>query len=118
MFCAPTKRGLMAQPDFQARTRELLKANKSLLLFAPTGVGKTRAVTADLEEKPTEIIYAVPVRALGIGIRDEISELSRNGTPIEPKIHHGDTQESLLFGEEVVVTTYDQVVCGTPGLPL
>jgi CRISPR-associated endonuclease/helicase Cas3 len=108
----------MSKPDFQSKTRELLKNNKSVLLVAPTGIGKTRAVTSDLEEKPTKIIYAVPLRALGIGIRNEICQFRRNGTQIDPKIHHGDTQESHLFGEEVVVTTYDQVVCGTPGLPL
>jgi hypothetical protein len=60
----------------------------------------------------------VPLRALGFGIRDAIAAMRRNGKPIEPVIHHGDQQDSHLFGEEVIVTTYDQVVCGVPGLPL
>jgi CRISPR-associated helicase Cas3 len=118
LVLSPVKRTMLSKPDFQSKTRELLQNGKSVLLVAPTGLGKTRAVTSDLEEKHTKIIYAVPLRALGISIRDEISRFSRNGIKIEPKIHHGDTQESRLFGEEVVVTTYDQIVCGTPGLPL
>ena len=104
--------------EFQLKVQEFLKEGRSVLLVAPTGLGKTLAVTADVQESFTKTIYAVPLRALGVGIRDAISELKRDGKAIEPKIHHGDTQESLLFGEEVVITTYDQVVCGVPGLPL
>ena len=103
---------------FQLKAQELLKQGKSLLLLAPTGLGKTLAVTADVQDKFTKTIYAVPLRALGVGIRDAISELKRDGKPITPIVHHGDTQESYLFSEEVIVTTYDQVVCGVPGLPL
>jgi CRISPR-associated helicase Cas3 len=103
---------------FQLTVQELVKQGKSVLLLAPTGLGKTLAVTADLEEKFTKTIYAVPLRALGVGVRDAISELRRNGNSIKPVIHHGGTQESLLFSEEVIVTTYDQVVCAVPGLPL
>ncbi len=111
----------MSKPNltgFQLKVQELLKHGKSVLLVAPTGLGKTLAITADIQDKFTKTIYAIPLRALGVGIRDAISELTRNGKPIEPVIHHGDSQESLLFSEEVVVTTYDQVVCGVPGLPL
>ena len=103
---------------FQQRVQDLLREAKSVLLVAPTGSGKTLAVTADIQERFTKTIYAVPLRALGVGIRDAIAKLKRNGRAIEPTIHHGDTQESLLFSEEVVVTTYDQVVCAVPGLPL
>lgn len=104
--------------SFQSKVQELVKHGKSVLLLAPTGLGKTLAATADLQDKFTKTIYAVPLRALGVGICDAISELRRNGEPIEPVIHHGDTQESLLFSEEVIVTTYDQAVCGVSGLPL
>jgi CRISPR-associated helicase Cas3 len=103
---------------FQLKVQELLKKGKSVLLVAPTGLGKTLAVTADLQDTFTKTIYALPLRALGVGIRDAISELKRDGEPIGPVIHHGDTQESLLFSEEVIITTYDQVVCGVSGLPL
>ncbi len=104
--------------EYQEEVQKLVMQGKSVLLVAPAGLGKTLAVTADLQRQPAKIVYAVPLRSLGIGIRNAVRELRRNGVPIDPKIHHGDTQESVLFGEEVVVTTYDQVVCGVPGLPL
>jgi CRISPR-associated endonuclease/helicase Cas3 len=89
-----------------------------VLLVAPTGLGKTFAVTGDLQNRFCKTVYAAPLRALGGGIRDAIGDFKRNGNAITPVIHHGDVQESELFSEEVIVTTYDQVVCGVPGLPL
>ncbi|MCL5076343.1 MAG: CRISPR-associated helicase Cas3' [Chloroflexi bacterium] len=103
---------------FQAQAQEKLKKGNSLLLVAPTGLGKTFAVTADIRDAPRKTVYSVPLRALGHDIRKEISALKRDEKPIRAVIHHGDVQESVLFSEEVVVTTYDQVVCGVPGLPL
>lgn len=98
--------------------QQALIEGKSLLLVAPTGVGKTFAVTGDLQERFCKTAYAVPLRALGSSIREQVTGLRREGQPVHAVIHHGDQQESVLFGEEVVVTTYDQVVCGVPGLPL
>jgi CRISPR-associated endonuclease/helicase Cas3 len=100
--------------------RHLLRADGSgsLLLVAPTGIGKTLAVTADLASGRKRIIYGVPLRALAGSILDEVSGLKRSGKPVEAVIHHGNVQDSRLFSEEVVVTTYDQIVCAVPGLPL
>ncbi len=103
---------------FQSKVQDLVRKGRSVLLVAPTGLGKTYAVTGDLETEFCKTVYAVPLRALGSGIRDAVAELKRNGNSLRPVIHHGDLQESELFGEEVIVTTYDQVVCGVPGLPL
>jgi CRISPR-associated endonuclease/helicase Cas3 len=60
----------------------------------------------------------VPLRALAGSIADEVRGLERSGKNIHVAVHHGDIFESELFGEEVVVTTYDQIVCAVPGLPL
>jgi CRISPR-associated helicase Cas3 len=104
---------------FQKVVQDKLKSGRSLLLIAPTGLGKTLAVVGDLSEKFCKTVYAVPLRALGGGIKKEISEkIRRNNKKLFPVLHHGDIQESNLFGEEVIITTYDQVVCGVPGLPL
>jgi CRISPR-associated endonuclease/helicase Cas3 len=92
--------------------------SESLLLVAPTGIGKTLAVTEDLSRGRKRIIYGVPLRALASGISEEVRSLRRNGTPVQAVVHHGDVQDSWLFSEEVVVTTYDQIVCAVPGLPL
>ncbi len=108
----------MKPTKFQDCVQSMLKQGKSVLLVAPTGLGKTFAVTGDLQDGFCKTVYAVPLRALGTGIRDAIKELERYGQAVNPVIHHGDVQESELFSEEVIVTTYDQVVCGVPGLPL
>lgn len=108
----------MQPTTFQRYVLEKMRDGRSVLLIAPTGLGKTFAVTEDIHHKPCKTVYAVPLRALGGSVRQEISELVRENNPINAVIHHGDIQESMLFGEEVIVTTYDQVVCGMPGLPL
>lgn len=108
----------MIPTKFQLEVQKRLKAGKNLLLIAPTGLGKTFAVTSDLQDEYNKTIYAVPLRSLGGGIQKAINELHRDGKKINAKIHHGDSQESMLFSEEVIITTYDQVVCGVPGLPL
>jgi CRISPR-associated endonuclease/helicase Cas3 len=96
----------------------MLKQGRSVMLVAPTGLEKTFAVTGDLQDQFCKTVYSVPLRALGSGIRKAIHDLKRNGQALSPVIHHGDLQESELFSEEVIVTTYDQVVCGAAGLPL
>src|SRR3990172_11631986 len=110
--------GEMKYTKFQTHVINKLKERKSLLLVAPTGLGKTLAVTGEIPDGFCKMVYAVPLRSLGKGIQKEISHLNRNGKQIPAVIHHGDIQESRLFGEEVVITTYDQVVCAVPGLPL
>ena len=110
----------MEPTKFQNHVKGKLIAGKSLLVVAPTGLGKTFAVAGDVaspEGKSPKIIYSVPLRALGYGIRDSIQAFAP-AIKAEVVIHHGDQQDSNLFSERVVVTTYDQIVCGTPGLPL
>lgn len=103
---------------YQQTTLEKIRQGKSLLLVAPTGLGKTFAVTGDVTETFCKIVYAVPLRALGNDIRRNALEYKRNDSSIMAVVHHGGIQESSLFSEEFIVTTYDQVVCGVPGLPL
>ncbi len=108
----------MKPTKFQTCVQRKLSQGNSLLLIAPTGLGKTFAVVGDLQDHFCKTVYTVPLRALGTGIRQEVCDLRRGGSPVQAVIHHGGVQESMLFGEEVIVTTYDQVVCATPGLPL
>ena len=102
----------------QTEVQRYLREGKSLLLVAPTGIGKTLAVTADLANSRQRLIYTVPLRALAGGILEEVGSIRRDGGPVHAVVHHGDAQRSWLFSEEAVVTTYDQIVCATPGLPL
>lgn len=108
----------MKKTLFQIEASKILSTGKSLLLIAPTGSGKTYAVTSDLLDTYKKTIYAAPLRALGNDIFRTVSKYKRNDQPISCVIHHGDIQDSNLFTEEVIVTTYDQIVCAVPGLPL
>lgn len=62
-----------ALTTFQLKVQEALRQGKRLILLAPTGLGKTLAVTADVQEKFTKTVYAVRLRALGVGIRDVLA---------------------------------------------
>jgi CRISPR-associated helicase Cas3 len=105
--------------EYQKLVQEKVKDGESILLVAPTGLGKTFAATGDLSGRFCKTVYAVPLRALGNDIKRSVSEWNAaEGTKINPAIHHGGIQESTLFSEDFIVTTYDQVVCGVPGLPL
>jgi CRISPR-associated endonuclease/helicase Cas3 len=108
----------MQATEYQQAVIDKVGAGESLLLVAPTGLGKTFAVTSDIEDQFCKIVYAVPLRALANDIQRSVSQYQRQGQLIKTAIHHGGIQESTLFGEDFVVTTYDQVVCAVPGLPL
>jgi len=109
----------MKSTKFQKEVEDILAQGKSALVVAPTGLGKTFAVLADLGKAYTKVVYATPLRTLGFDVRDSIiRDIKRKGESLTPVVHHGDTQESSLFSEEIVVTTYDQIVCAVPGLPL
>lgn len=109
----------MKPTHYQTLIQEKIRQGKSVLVVAPTGLGKTFAVTGDLTEGFCKTIYAVPLRALGNDIKRSVGEMTgADGNKLNPVIHHGGVQDSTLFNEDFVVTTYDQVVCGVPGLPL
>lgn len=109
----------MKPTHYQTLIQEKVRQGKSVLVVAPTGLGKTFAVTGDLSEEFCKTIYAVPLRALGNDIKRSVGEMiGEDGNKLNPVIHHGGVQDSTLFNEDFVVTTYDQVVCGVPGLPL
>jgi len=108
----------MKATKYQNIVQQQVKQGENLIIVAPTGLGKTFAVTGDLQDEFHKTIYAVPLRALGNDIKRSVGKLKRDGQPIQVVTHHGGVQESTLFSEEFIVTTYDQVVCGASGLPL
>src|SRR5436853_6460450 len=96
----------MKATKYQTIVQEQVKQGESLIVVAPTGLGKTFAVTGDLQEEFHKTIYAVPLRALGNDIKRSVSNLKRGEQPIQVVTHHGSVQESTLFSEEFIVTTY------------
>src|SRR5256885_16615848 len=91
------KRDEMKATKYQNIVQQQVKQGKSLIVVAPTGLGKTFAVTGDLQDEFHKTIYAVPLRALGNDIKRSIGNLKRDGQPIQVVTHHGSVQESTLF---------------------
>lgn len=112
----------MEEHDFQLAAEEQLRKGRSVLIVAPTGLGKTRAAlkpfVANNGSDPildTRLIYALPLRALARGVANELAGLAPTYHPV---IHHGDEPESEVFSERAVITTVDQYFTAFAGAPL
>ncbi|HID56018.1 TPA: DEAD/DEAH box helicase, partial [Candidatus Poribacteria bacterium] len=112
----------MAERDFQRQATGKLSGKKSVVIIAPTGLGKTRAALLPFMGKTNEemilntrLIYSLPLRALAKGVIDECISLCPNSRPIA---HHGDEPESKFFSERIIVTTVDQYFTAFAGAPL
>jgi CRISPR/Cas system-associated endonuclease/helicase Cas3 len=112
----------MREHDFQIKAEEQLKKGQSVLIVAPTGLGKTRAALKPFVDGPdcsplltSRLIYALPIRALAKGVVNELQELS----PVtRPTVHHGAEAESEIFAERAIITTVDQYFTAFAGAPL
>lgn len=106
--------------DFQRCANFLLNSGESILIIAPTGLGKTRAALQPFVNSRTQcgllgtrLIYTLPLRALSRGVEDECKSLG-----VIPVIHHGDEPESEYFSERAIITTIDQCLTAFAGAPL
>ncbi len=106
--------------DFQKCTLNILKSGQSVLIVAPTGLGKTRAALEPFVQSKnrngllgTRLIYTLPLRALAHGVEEECKSLG-----ITPVTHHGDEPESEFFSERAIITTIDQYLTAFAGAPL
>lgn len=111
---------IFAGHDFQREAGEKLYSGRSVLVVAPTGLGKTRAalqpfITQGNALLNARLIYALPLRALVQGVVAEFQALS---SAIQPTVHHGDEPESEIFSERAVITTVDQYFTAFAGAPL
>lgn len=110
----------MSERDFQKCTLNILGSGQSVLVVAPTGLGKTRAALQPFTQSQrnngllgTRLIYTLPLRALARGVEDECRSLG-----FCPVIHHGDEPESEFFSERAVIATIDQYLTAFAGAPL
>jgi CRISPR-associated endonuclease/helicase Cas3 len=67
---------------YQVKVAQQLKEGRSVVLRAPTGAGKTWSVLAPFlyrgwQNRPTRLIYALPLRTLAQGIYREAREAAR-----------------------------------------
>ena len=110
----------MSERDFQKCALNILNGGQSVLIVAPTGLGKTRAALKPFVQLQgnnallgTRLIYTLPLRALARGVEEECKIIN-----INPIIHHGDEPESEFFSERAVITTIDQYLTAFAGAPL
>jgi len=111
---------MQGERDFQKCTLHILGSGQSVLVIAPTGLGKTKAALQPFARSQgnnallsTRLIYTLPLRALTRGVAEECESLG-----LQSVIHHGDEPESEFFSERVVITTIDQYVTAFAGAPL
>lgn len=124
--------------DFQKEVIRKLESEHSPLIFAPTGIGKTKAAlipfigsAADKGILGTRLIYALPMRSLMKSVFDEFESCTRddgfafqnnvwtkNGCQLRAVMHHGQQPESNIFSERVCITTIDQAFTAFAGAPL
>ena len=113
--------------DFQNKATEHLMQNQSVLIHAPTGLGKTWATANGFVQSignnallGTRLLHVLPMRALANSVSKDIRSLLEhfNQQDISPTIHHGQQPESEIFAERVGVTTIDQYLAGFAGSPL
>ncbi|MCS7263529.1 MAG: DEAD/DEAH box helicase, partial [Armatimonadetes bacterium] len=112
----------MKEREFQRYAFEKLESRRSVLIIAPTGLGKTRAALCPFINKlykrgllGTRLLYALPLRALTKGVVEELQQLCPT---LQPTVHHGDEPESEFFSERAIVTTVDQYFTAFAGAPL
>ena len=112
----------MNERDFQCKARERLEQGNSVLIIAPTGLGKTRAALApfinNMDNKGllgSRLLYTLPLRALAGSVAREFEQLSGG---IQMLTHHGEEPESEIFSESAIVTTVDQYFTTFAGAPL
>ncbi len=107
--------------EYQERAAQLLSERKNLVICAPTGAGKTLTVLTPFvfeawTDRPTRLIYAVPLRTLAHGIFEEARKLAQaiGGNPDEfVKLQTGEQPDDPYFAlGRIIVTTYDQVLSG------
>lgn len=112
----------------QVEAWKALAVGCPVILRAPTGSGKTEAVTVPFlsgsgECWPQRLIYTLPLRSVTNQIESRISEyvgrLDREGgRDFAVRVQHGDRPESVLFASDIVVATIDQVVSSYACAPL
>jgi|GEM_PF-1331478 len=126
----------MAQRPFQNAAKALLLEGKSLLLHAPTGIGKTWGTAGGFVDQLGEgtlgvrLLHVLPMRALAESVRDDLDKrlalnarLRSKDVNLEPgkyrtAVHHGQQPESRIFNERLCVTTVDQYFAAFAGSPL
>jgi CRISPR-associated endonuclease/helicase Cas3 len=107
---------------YQERVKQLINSGKSVILQAPTGLGKTRAALAPFIEAffdktpdlfPTKCIYSVPMRVLANQFVSEYQDCAesyarRYHRNLNVSIQTGEQSNDRRFDSDLVFCTIDQ----------
>ncbi len=109
---------------YQERVADLLRAEKSVILRAPTGAGKTWAVIAPYLHArrygpliADRLIYALPLRALATNLWETVSAKAKSdGTSVSLQV--GGQGDDPFFEADIVFTTIDQLLSSYLMMPV
>lgn len=104
---------------YQIQVANAILEGKNIILRAPTGSGKTFAVTipylysyynhAKIADK---LIYSVPLRSLTVGIYNQIKDHAPDCI-----YHDGNHNSDPFFEHNIIITTIDQTLSAYLGFP-
>lgn len=118
--------------QFQAEAIAQLLLQKSVLLRAPTGSGKTETAIAPfllakslgIKDFPNKLIYIVPLRTLATSLRDRAKELVKtweakhpSKRPLVVTLQTGENPEDPRFEGDIVFCTIDQLLSSFLSIP-
>ncbi|MEM4258788.1 MAG: CRISPR-associated helicase Cas3' [Candidatus Thermoplasmatota archaeon] len=100
--------------DFQKECLESIVAGNSIVITAPTGSGKSEIalvpfILSKNDKLPSQMVYSLPTRTLIENLSDRALKYAAFKNQ-SVAVHHGKRVESLLFDEDIIVTTIDQTV--------
>lgn len=106
---------------YQLKVAELLlEGKKNVVLYIPTGAGKTWASIIPFlyaQEKrltsfPSKMIYSLPLRTLVNSIYQDVKDIC------SPSIHTGEYSEDPYFEKDIIFSTIDQTLSNFLCFPL
>ena len=115
--------------EFQEKVMRAVLNNKSVILRAPTGSGKSEAILIPFlylahknltgKNFPAQMIYSLPIRILVENLGKRFKKYCQKSLKeLKVAIHHGENPESELFLEDIVISTIDQTVGAYCCVPL
>ncbi len=108
--------------SFQRLAIELILDGYSLIVRAPTGSGKSEIALISFilganDMLPARLIYSLPNRTLVESLGNRAKNYA-NCKNLRVAVHHGKRVESLLFEEDIIITTIDQTAGAYLSVPL